>query len=1740
MGLLVLVFLLIQLPFVQNRITREVEQIARTTLGTDIGIGSIGLKFPSNLTVDDVYVNNPEGDTIARLDHLGVYLDMFALLRSTVDINGIEIDNVYAYVVNTDSTSNIGFLTEAFAPADTAAAPVVVDTTAAGSGGFTIDLNGASLRLTNADIYYQDDPAGLLADVTARRLEGEIEEADLETMDFAIDFLELEGADAAIALGESSTPVDTTAESVPMSLAAGRLTISESNFSLRMDSLDIATGLPYVNLEGADLVLGDSISFTGELFQVRDLGFSMDTPLPELEGPGIDYNHLALSAVEAEATDIAYIVDSLHLNLRQLEARERSGLAIVRTEGIIDYDPSFIGLESFLLRTNNSEITSDDTAIEYDFAAANIDEMVARAQLDGYLGLRDVALLAPDLAEVPVVGNNEDQRVTFSLRASGTTGNLDIGRIQLDGPGIKVRASGNATDVLDPAQLGGQLFLREFSLTPGPLLPLLPSGTLPPDIDWPKRIVAEGTATYRGERLELDLYAIENRVFGNGLNSRVRTSGVINGVQSYPNMRVDVSLDTLLATRATILAYVPPGTLPEDYTLPNYVRGSGSVTGPLDNLDVNLQLNLPGDSTYANIAGNIRNALDPDNLALNMEISDLGINIADVRTILPDSLIPENINLPNLRVRNASISGSLTDLTFDVPLETSNGTWNLQGTYNPEDLAIDANLSDVSIPDLFTGAMRDSLLLLDLGPLDIRAQVNGQLEPAMDLDISAYVLQSAGDSLLDLTASVTDSRYQARFNLMHPDLLAAGSARYIIAADSTVFAEAIVDVERADLERWNLVNDAMVVEGDLVARTEGIDVYDMDAFVNLDDFILLGPEGSVFVDSLRLTASLHDWENEIYLRSDVMDGEVVGYFDPLVTPEKIVQFIIGYWDNSQPQPNPVENGDEVDIAFQLKRPQVLTSGLVPGLTQLSPLEFSFLYRDAQPELLVNLTVPEIVFSGLEARNLNFQAIGDTANLNFNADWQDISFNDQFELGRTVISGETVEEQLLVELRLYAENDSLRHYLGTYIDQAGDTLLVSLEEEQILNFETWTVPASNRITLFDSTLLIEDLVLEHLGQSLRAETVDPNDVLVSFSDFNLRTPSRLIFSEEEVAAGTLNGTVGLDNVLTNLGIRTDLTIDSLAWSGTLLGDLRADVTSSDEQTYVLDVGLEGSGNDLSVTGTYGLNGPMDLMVDVNALQLQSAEPFSLGYLQETEGYLEGQIALTGTIADPSMDGRLAFTDASLVISLLGERFRLGDNPIIFEDEQITFSNGLRIYDTNGNDAEITGNIRLNGLDDIRLDMLVVAEDFTAINSTEDQNPDYYGTMSVDARVEIGGTATLPVIAVEATTNEGSDITYVYTAPSAGLVDVEGIVAFEEQYQWADIIRRDTLGGADSLVAARTGLDLTLNLAIDPNLQVTVIVDPVTGQTFTGRAEGDLTLNISPDGSQEATGRVELVEGTYDFVYQVITKEFIIVPGSTVTFSGDIANPTLDLTIRHRVQTSPLPLVEAIAGSTQDAGTLRRKQTFFVVIGLKGDLQSSDLTTNVTYPEDEYGNLGISAVDDALSVLRQDDSRLTTTAFQLLAFGGFNIPLIDQGGGDGTSLANTTLNNALGGYLNNLADQYVGFVDLDFGLDSYQDTDGTTNTNLRVSLRKTLFDDRVVISVDGVAGNDADEVAGTSQTYLDNITAEYLITDDGTFRLKFFNDRDRDILIGGNVLRYGGRLTFSKEFDRLNWSGKNSGK
>lgn len=1731
-GLVLLIVIAIQLPPVQRWLTDQVESTLQDRLNTDLGIGSIGLEFPKALAIRDVYINTPQGDSLFRLGELAVDINMLRLFKREVVIQSIGISDVYGNVIITDSTSNIAFLLDALVPTDTAATlPPDTSATAAADTALAwqILFPYSKLSLENIDLYYQDDPTGMLLDLEVGSFYGDAEDIDLTANRYVLDRLELNDSRIKFHTGPSQ---DTSAAAVlDYYLSCGLLAINNTSGQFRLDTMDIGLYLESTKLRAAELMLGETITFSSPAFALNKGAFTFDQLRADTIGSGIDYNHLALAGIEIDLQDILYRGDTILARINQLQAREKSGLEIVEAQGTILYAPTALALENLLLRTPYTRISSPATQIDYDFLGAPpLETLAADVDLKGYIGLRDALLLAPQLRAYPSLRENADRSVQFTARARGNGQAMDIRQLYLDGPGVVLRANGDMRYPFDPERVEGTLLLSELSARPRMLLPLVPAGMLPPGIDWPERIVADGRFEYADDGLTLRLFALEER-FASDLLSRVRAGGSIYGVQAYPRTRLDITLDTLLVTRRTLLAYLPPSAIPEGYQLPTFVRGSGTIAGPMENLDVDLRLDLPGGNTFARARGSIANITDPEQLRLDMELSDLSIAAADVSAILPDSLLPDYFNLPDLRISGARISGGLEDLTFDLPIESSNGQWNLVGRYNPRDLDIQARINGLDPKMLFSGPLRDSIAQLNLQPLDLRAMVVGQLEPTLDVRLNATIIEQGRGEIVTLAATAVDQTYEGSFAFSHPDLRGQGSGFYSLGPDSVATARATFDLDRLDLRRWNLSDADLLLSGEIAGESQGLTLDNMSANLRMNDILLRSDTSSSFVDSLVATAELQNGTNDVQVRSDLLDLSVTGQFAPAQVFDELVVFIRSYWEEQLPDINPVIHGNMLDLTFNLKKPRVLTGGLVPGLRELSPLQAKLVYRDRAPELVVDLDLARLNYAGTIMDSLVFDAVGDTAGLRYQADWRSININEQIILGRTRFGGYTDEDAIRSEFTVWNSADSVQHQLAFLVDPETDSISLRMAQDQIINYQTWNVPAGNLILIAGTDLLVRNWALESQGQRLAMETTAPNELEVTFDDFEIATITRLLQSEEELASGRVNGEVNLQNVLTNLEFRSDLTVDDLRVMSSPLGQLALQVSSPNGSTFVVDADLTGEGNQVFIDGAYQQNGTLDLRLDADRLQMQTLEAFSAGFLQNTEGYLTGAVDVGGNFNSPRFDGQLRFQDAALDVSILGTRFRLNEEPVLFNGQRISLSN-LTVYDNNGNQATVNGGIILRSIADYAFDLSIRARDFLAIDSDEDDNDLYYGRLVLDADITISGDVAEPIVELSATPKDNSRLVYRYSVSSLKSgQSAEGTVRFVAQSEWDRLLRVDE---GQQVRTGSTGFTLIANLNVNPDLRFTIVLDPITGDQFTGAGTGDISFRQYPDGRMEMTGQVEVVEGTYNFTYAgVISREFSVVPGSTLTWTGDVINPEIDLGIQYRIRTSPYPLVSNYTVGSLPNG-IRRDQTFDVVIKLDGDLQGTSVNTNVTYP-DIFGNNDFDAIEESLVALRADQSQLNQQAFGLLLFNSFinqsGTPDEEVGGLNNT--INSTLDNVLTTQLNNLANRYLGFVEVDFGVETFENGRGGTERNVRLSLSKSILNDRVILSIDGVASTGEGDESASSQTYLDNITAEFLINESGNLRLKLFNDRDRSLLVNGEVIRVGGRLVFSKDFETIRW-------
>ncbi len=1726
-ALILIVLLAQRMPAVQRFLTGQVEKYLTNRLDTDLGIGSIRWKLPTSIELADLHLNTPEGDSLFRLRTLGVDLDMWALLDREVVIEGIDLKDVYGQIMITDSTSNIDFLTTAFAPSDTAPGPE--DTT---SSSWTIRILQAKLALSNINFYYQDDPNGLLLDLDVGQFRSKTADFNLTEGRYLIEYLSLHDSRVRVELGASPESTDTTATQ-PLEVAINRLKIIETGYRMQMDSLGLQAYLSATELQDAHLLLDSSITLTAPRFQLTDGSFQLDLP-GDPTAEGIDYNHLLLGSIQIDLQDIRYTGDSIYSTIRQLQARERSGLALSHTKGSVLYTPQSISLNDFTLQTTYSGITTTTTDIHYNFSGeADLESLRADLDLRGKIGFRDLLLLAPQLREVPLLGSRPNETVSFDIRGRGSSDDLQFSLLNVNGPGVVLRSGGSVQHPFDSVRLAGDLLLSKLVVSPGELLPLLPEDLLPPDISWPRRLEASGRFRYQNRNLQLELFALEDRADAPYL-SQVSTQGSVFNPMGYPNSRLDITLDNLLVTRHTLLAYLPPGTIPPEYRLPDFLQGTGTITGPVENLSVDLQLTLPGGQTYLRTAGTLANAIDPDQLQLDLGISDLSVLAAEIRSLLPVSLLPEYLRVPDFLVQQARIRGGLDSLEFELPVETSNGRLAILGHYRPENLDVQLSFDNFRAGRFFKGPLQDTIDSWQLRPLSLQASVTGRLEPGMRLQFDASLNEQGTGTIFQTAGLLADTIYRANLAFSHPDFRALGRGSYRL-EDSVAIVDGRLQVERIDLGRWDLSDRPLELSGSLEASSTGLRTDRLNARIFLDDLRIRSDTALFYADSLLATAVLNAGENEVHVRSDIADLTLDGTFQPETIADEFQHFLRKYWeDRKVPDSISLVQDSWVDIEFEIKNPQPLTSGIIPGLSDLSKGKAAIVYRDNQPELLVNVQLPRLQYSGIKLDSLLLDVRGDTANLYYKAEWRNVQIGNQFALGQTTLLGESESDALRVALEIRDSQDTLRHRLSALVDPETDSLRVRMADRQLLNYETWQIPDDNLVELLPEQLMVNNWSLKNGPQSISIYTPKPNHVFVDFSNFDIATASRLINSEEELASGRINGTLEADQLFGELEFSSDLMVSDLTVLSAPLGDLSAHVASPRPGSFDLNVGLRGDGTNLSVVGNYLQSGALDLQVAVDRLRLSSIEPLTGGQLSDLSGQLKGNLQVGGTTEQPRLNGDLRFQEAALQVAMLGAQFQIGDQPIEFEDDQIRIDR-LLLIDSLGNRATANGTIILRSSTDYLLDLDVQAEGFLALNSTEADNELYFGDLIIDADVDISGPADAAVVRVRAEPQNGSSLTYQLLSSDVRRAREEnGVRRYVEMARWDQVFQVEAFN--EKAVRRATGYTINADLKVDPDLDFKVVTNIITGDAFEGSGDGTISFQQFPDGRQEMTGRVTMVEGKYDFSFSGLSREFTIEPESYLQWTGDVLNPELDLTILYEVRTSAYPLVAQYAEAGDES--VRQKQTFQVAIHLDGTLRETTIETDIRYP-DIFGNAELQSVERALRNLRQVPSQLNQQAFALLLLQGFiNLEGEPQADNEGIEeAAANTLASVLTNQLNNFANRYLGFVDVDFGYESFETAEGATQSDVRLSLSKRLLNDRLVISVDGVATTiSGDDSNSGSQTYLDNISAEYLLDDNGTLRIKIFNDRERNTLLLGDVVRIGGRLVFSKDFDEIRFLGK----
>lgn len=542
--LLIAVYILIQVPAVQNVARKKVVSYLQGKIGTKVEINRLSLNLPKLLVLEDVYFEDQQRDTLLAGDTLKVDISLLKLLDNQLEINEIDLRGVTTNISRgADSVFNFDYIMNAFV-GEQKKEPKPHDTTS--TMKFSIDkINLDRIRARFKDAVTAND-----ADVWVGHFDTRVKEFDLEKMKFSVPKIRLSGLNARIIQSKPLTEPEAAttdsldaAQPVNMDLAMQSIVtdrvklyyrndvsgiladLSLGTLETEINKLDMknqAVDLASVDLKNSKVLMqfakkvqakiavteaGQEVKAQSANWRVNagkitlahnDIRFD-DFNLP-VQKRGMDFGHLDIKGLDVGLTDLKYTLDSISGNLAQASFKEKSGFDLQQARTDFFYGPKRTTLQNLYLKTGNSVI-QDRVHLTYpSLASLSTDpgKLYVEANINSSrLGFRDILLIMPAMATTPPFNQYPNAALNVNGRVTGLVSDLSIPNIEISGfANTRVAASARIKGLPDMNKAWFDLNIRQFSARTADLLALAPKGSVPANIRLPEAISARGT--FRG------------------------------------------------------------------------------------------------------------------------------------------------------------------------------------------------------------------------------------------------------------------------------------------------------------------------------------------------------------------------------------------------------------------------------------------------------------------------------------------------------------------------------------------------------------------------------------------------------------------------------------------------------------------------------------------------------------------------------------------------------------------------------------------------------------------------------------------------------------------------------------------------------------------------------------------------------------------------------------------------------------------------------------------------------------------------------------------------------------------------------------------------------------------------------------------------------------------------------------------------------------------------------------------
>lgn len=1154
------------------------------------------------------------------------------------------------------------------------------------------------------------------------------------------------------------------------------------------------------------------------------------------------------------------------------------------------------------------------------------------------------------------------------------------------------------------------------------------------------------------------------------------------------------------------------GDMPQDFKRrwPNQPLSiDGVARGNMDRMHfTGLNLKLPG-AFNVRATGQVANLDDLKHLKADVDIDAKTQNVDFVKALL-DKEMQRQLRLPATQLKgNVKVDGSRYDA--DITAKEGGGSVRVNGTLDADRMKYKARVKAHAMP------LQHYLPGKGLHPLTADIDVDGQgvdlMSPHTRLNAKANITKFEYDGyrLDGMTADARVSGGHGRAHVTsHNGLLDGNVTVDALLNTKNIRATVAADVIKADLKKLGLTSETFDVGlcGHVDVATNQRDYYKVQGFVS---------DITVYNRGERFRPE--DIELDILTRRDTtraivdcgdfhLNMAARGGYEQLLRTGRLVADEV----SKQTRERTI---DQVRLRECLPDARVrLTSGKNNFLAKmLGRLGYGVKAVDmdlsSSPVGGLNGTVrvDSLIAAGVQLDTIRLALRSSDDKMTYHAQIRNNKQNPQYTFN-ALFEGCIEERGTSFTAHLFDEKGKLGLGVGlaAIMEDAGLRLRFN-DMDPVLGYKKFKANDDHYIFLSNDQRVSANLSLRgENGEAVQLYSNDDNlealqDITLSLHRFNLAEMLSVLPYAPKLT-GVANGDFHVIKTADELSVSSDLSVDKLTYENCPMGNMSTEFVymPKEDGSHYVDGILMQDGEEVGLLrGTYSGEGEgsLDAELQLERMPLSVVNGFIPDQLFGLKGFAEGTLAVKGPLKRPQVDGELFLDEGWLVSEPYGMQLRFANDPVRIVNSRLLLEN-FEIFGHNNNPLNLYGNIDFSNLDRPTMDLRMKADNYQLIDSKETHRSVAYGKAFVNFYGRMNGPLDDLTMRGKLDVLGTSDVGYILRdSPLTTDNQLDELVKFTNlNDSLEEAVIRPELNGFK--------MDMTIDISKGAHVMAYLNADHTNYIDLMGG--GNLRMRYTPADHLQLNGKYTLSNGEMKYSLPIIPlKTFTIQDGSYLEFTGDVMNPTLNITATEQTK----------ATVTGNSG-VGRSVAFDCGVIITKTLNDMGLEFTLDAPED------LSLHNELMAMSKEQRGKL---AVSLLTTGMY---LAD--GNTSAFSMNSALSSFLNSEINNITGNALRTLDLSFGLDNSTDATGNTHMDYSFKFAKRLWNNRLKITVGGKVSTGSDYL-DRNDSFFDNVTLEYRLDDTANKYINLFFQNNAYDWLDGYTQEYGGGFIWRRSLQHF---------